>query len=569
MNKISRFGMTVLVAGVGCGDAPKDLNYKGEPIATLRIQIPALPASAVGITPPSNFWVYADSSLLSDAIEGEPGYTGHRFLPSIGEIGFSRQGFGVEPETQRDLSVFVPSGQETQMSPIIDIAADHVGYAATSIMNQFVSQRLIASEHVLTYLPKPGTISPFGPAGASIVHPGGAVLYRRVCEADRMSLVPVPIDTVVPLAIDTTQTVDEDYLLSDGRFVEAVSMKRCALAIPDDQLGAKIADQGTPALAWQPDGSGLLLLSPPVGGNNPTGSGINPAPNHSERLLRFDLATRTMAEVSTGNFVGHIQMAPSGLAYVGFQTAPTSTELVPSQMFEVQINKGTAGALRGLPVPGNALLSPNGMLFAADTTKPFGLPQPQKEISLFSVSGTKLATTEARPVAWLADSKEFMIAADAPNGEAAALSALDTAGNIRPLGISLARATGLNQVAVFTGNAAGPLLLTTNIDVGLWSTPLAGAQPATPILTRMQGRLLPKLASIAPGSTAEKLLIWGRKCLGLRETHCFSELHLINGATMNDSIVARAKKPGPVALSPKGDQVAVSTRDGLFLVPLP
>jgi hypothetical protein len=180
-----------------------------------------------------------------------------------------------------------------------------------------------------------------------------------------------------------------------------------------------------------------------------------------------------------------------------------------------------------------------------------------------------LGTAEARPLAWLADSKAFITAADSQNGEVAALSALDTAGNLRSLEITLARSTGLNQVAVLMGNAAGPLLLTSNIDVGLWSTPLAAGQPATPILTRLQGRLLPQVASIAAGATAEKLLIWGRKCLGLRETYCFSELHLINGATMNDSIVARAKEPGPVALSPKGDQVAVSTSNGLFLVPLP
>lgn len=552
----------MLVAGVGCGDALKDDAYRGEPIATVQIQTPKLLAKPAPGTKP---WVFASFSVLLDSLEGEPGYSGSIPTPLGGSVVWES-----EPAALRKLPVFPIKQLDWRFSPIIEIAGE-----ATSLSQKesaTTKYQIVAVEHVLTYLPVPGTIAPFGPSGDSIVHPGGAVLYKRVCERDRMSLVPVPLNTMIPMVIGGSPWTGVGTDRSDNYSVEALALARCSLAIPADELGTKIADQATPALAWQSDGSGLLVLSPALENYNGSMALRPHVQNPSEQLLRFDLATRTMEVVSNGTFVGPIQVAPSGLVYLGYQTSPTSSEIAPTQMFEVQINQGTAGTLRGLSVPGNALLSPNGMLFGADTSpqtlSSIKEANPKKQTSLFGVTGTKLASALARPVAWLANSAEFIVA-DVKAGDTSALGALDTAGNVRQLGINLQRSTGLHQVGILTGNIAGPLLLTSNIDVGLWSMPLAGAEAASPILTGMQGRLLPKLASIAAGATAEKLLIWGRKCLGLRETHCLSELHLISGATMTDSIVARAKDPGPVALSPKGDQVAISTSSGLFLVTLP
>jgi hypothetical protein len=90
-----------------------------------------------------------------------------------------------------------------------------------------------------------------------------------------------------------------------------------------------------------------------------------------------------------------------------------------------------------------------------------------------------------------------------------------------------------------------------------------GAGDAIEVLDQSAGSV--EVAARSEGAA----FLWTRRCLGLFETVCTYELHRVAIPTLEDRIVAVSASAAPVAVSPRGDRIAIAAQDGVFIRSLP
>lgn len=548
-----RLASTVVwTMSLGCGDPARTHPYYGEPAAILTID-----ANAATTTPLdgyiSSYFVGLEGRL------GAPGYKGATTAYGAGE------GQLLQGRTELPFYTILNS---YEASPFIHLAGHFSPRSGPNVMwDESKVRRLIPRRHVVAFRDWDETALPFGPSGASLIIPRGVSIFERICKLDHQELVRVPLNTPIELievaagpgSITPEQTEQE-------------ALRACNISLPPDEVGEKVATGGALDMAWTSDGKALLFLphvpeaersvfvSPPT----------PPMVRHSPAIHRLTMDTRITQVLAAGEFRGPLQVSPLGLAYVTVTTGTSPR----GNTYELRLPAEGGGLLRGLGIPGGAWLSPDGSHLAALSTE-IGAYRPA--VRLFNAAtGQSVASAEGMPVQWLADGQGFLLVSyDARALTKWSALRLDVTGALSTVGEGITRGPdGLPPPAPYRGgndarllgalfSPAATVIIRTAIDLALWSSPIQDPGLHQVVMSASAGRLQPDLAR----ATNAGLFIWARKCLGLNETQCFHELHQVTAQGL-DTVIARAQHPGPVALHPQGNSLAISTRDDIFLLPL-
>jgi hypothetical protein len=542
--------VNVIILGTllaGCGDAARDRSYRGEPVATIRLQTPVLPGLAAGRT--RTFGAYATIRNTSGT-EGQPGYRGQD-----GEVyvGNNYKSTTTGAPLVLDVPLYdIASDGGTTRSAIIDFevlleeanvpTSDHFSSDGNS-------QRFVAAEHVLVYSERAAKLFLFGPGGAETIHPGGLQMFRRVCKDNRITLEPAPLDAMVPLTLDTLGPIQ-----NSEADIDRVAFKRCGLVLPVDALGTKFSDNGASALEWQPDGTGLIILSP------------TPAyvPSSDRALSKLNLVTGAQELAAFGSFGSSLQTASNGHIFVRETRFDPDSGIAVPHMVEMDFAPGVLPSIKRTRIDSDsdALVSPSGMYWATTT-----YAANSATTTIYSTAGVKISSANGTAIGWQPRTDILLIEdASVPADIRITTFSLDGAVSVLPVRSSVfPLATRL--LGFFAGSSGAPELLATNRDIGLWSMPLTSVAEPQWLLNSTAGRLLPALSKSY--ASQGLFFIWARKCLGLHETQCVHDLHAIRPAERIDSIIAVSKIPGIVALSPLGDRVAIGTQTAIYMLPLP
>lgn len=167
---------------------------------------------------------------------------------------------------------------------------------------------------------------------------------------------------------------------------------------------------------------------------------------------------------------------------------------------------------------------------------------------------------------WQPGTDVLLLEDHSPTGVRIKTLSLD--GSVSVLPVRLSGVSGTAKIlGFFNGTGGAPELLATNVDLSLWSMPLTSVTEPYQLLTATDGRLLPALSKNYPAQGL--FFVWASKCLGLHGRFCTAELVAIRPADRRHMIIARSNTPGPIALSPSGDRVAIATPTAIYMVPLP
>lgn len=398
----------------------------------------------------------------------------------------------------------------------------------------------------LVYASAATTFRPFGPAGPTVEFPRGYSWLRRTC-----GVTPGLIDMGV---VSTSETVEfrlnrlPDYLppgsleieLSERHLVES-----CGATLPTEDLGSRISFDRAQSLVWSADGASLYYL-PPADATDPT---------QSVGLRQVRLADSAASELTAIPLGRNLQIDVAGQLYVGGV----------DNLLRVVLAAGAPASLVAVPVPANAVLSPDGRWLAYYREPELHVWDIQSGADRTTVNGMFLAWSPDSGLAywaWAAEPQTLNVLSPAALGEPKIHGPWD----------------GSNRYVVWNTN--GPLLALSPFDWAVESYD-ASADPASYVTVYSAG-----LSLQDPGTGAQRqvldasageidmvstppvlgfMLVWARDCLGLYNTVCSYSLLRVDLTDGTARTVAVGAREYPVAVSPDNQSIAIATPSGIYI----
>lgn len=429
---------------------------------------------------------------------------------------------------------------------------------------------------LVAYADDPVTFTTYGPSDEPVSLPRGYSVLRRSCgSADRPWLLQVdssddPVDFYPPSLPFYPQPIPLASALLEQS--ERSLLEGCGIQSPPLDLGTRVSfdhasvvgDRST-TIGFLGDAQTLLYLTP-----------IDPADPAQDAALRsIDLVTGSARQVA---------IVPDGRR---FQTTETGEVYVATEFNLVKVDPRAEGSatVTPIPVPANGLISPDGQRIAYFATNPAPADRPVF-VKVWDVA-TGIAHTIDYPgivVGWSPASLlvEGEFYTEQSSGNAYALLqpedgrvverfvSSSSGGYIGALSWGAEGPIGLSATLPWTPQQPvapvhGDVLFDDNPNFGL-SVEDLHALDVREVLAPSAGSVT--FAAAVPGIA----LVWARRCLGLFETVCTFELHLVRlpaGRGHEDQVVAVADSAAPVALSPSGHRFAIAARDGIYVRDLP
>lgn len=383
----------------------------------------------------------------------------------------------------------------------------------------------------LVWAASAATFSPFGPAYPGVTVPAGYSWLRRQCgpAPGQIQTEVRPIDeTVVFQHADWTPTSGIPPCLEP---LERSYVESCGAVAPAQDLGTRVSFDRTSLapIVWSADGANLYYLSQPDPQDTTKTVGVR----------KISLADGSSSEIATAPLGGHLQRDSAGQLYLADY----------DRQYRVTATAGGPATLTALPIPGDAVLSPDGQWFVGRGT-------------LWSVAtGEAVATFDGNFVGWSPDSRAAFLA-----GEPLVLNvvspALPTQPNVYPAA----------DASMIAWSSLGPMLVQTPVDwpddnysfcmscFGLVLHNLADGS-VRQVLDASAGMI----DLVATPPMLDTILVWARSCLGLYNTVCSYSLLRVRLSDGAVQIVAVSPDKYPVGLSPDGQRVAIAAPSGIYV----
>jgi hypothetical protein len=534
--------LTVVLLG-SCGDAMRTPEYGGEP-ATMPL--------VVRVRLPDDF-VLGPVSLLSYSLvntraDNDPGGSaGVQTSPSDLTTRELQTVFSVPP----DMSL-LRSLPGASSGPMVSILRPSVS-SLTDSMTAAVS----LDDFVVYATGDSAAVFPLGLGGPSLTVKKGYQLVRRTCEPSGAVRFEALLSNTVLDLVSVPSPGQPTTPLTRRRNVEIDAFARCGLSLPPEDLGTRV-EVGPPRLkprgmVFHPQ-DGRLFFMPATAADEYV-SFPNYVPSQIDSL---DLTSGQMQTLVKARFFARGVIFSNDGRYL-FATAEDTDPRADPAPYLARIDTTTGAVLKG---PARGVPSPDGRLAVYtgfDATRAQALMQ----VHDFD-SGMSKMLVPGVPLVWAPDSASLL--STRVEGSDWTLQAVKLDGMSELLG----RNTVLGAEAWFW-NAGGPRAVSSEADIGVFLTTIgAGNMPARTdtILTPEQGPSeLVNMTAVAPAPGL--VFVWSERCLGFGPSMCTARLHRYVIAQGKSTVVAVARTPMPVAVSPDGRRLALSSDGAVYVKELP
>jgi hypothetical protein len=551
-----------LLAVAACGEPLHDQHYQGPP--PMQLHVAALP----------------DTDDLDDDFQVEmAAYNG-----SFG-VGLGR---GTPRQFRRPRLADVPNGWPRRQ------LQDHDGRTAAEVMVLFAQalptgrigarpRMWVSLDHLLV-LSRPtwhwsGSVSTggvyIGGQRIPIELPVGYHLVRRRCRPDE----PFQLELVDPGSEVTFTRVAEDHV-NPLPLYDQVVLDSCGITSPRPPAAPRASMQRAQLLAWAPDGTGLFLMHVPS----------NWPPMVPPRLDLWSSSSGALETIAFASFTGGLKVGSDGRVFADqIDGAGVSTAALR------WVSMAEGWRRETLPLPGEAVLSATGGRLAASSGS-----GPTDPIVVYELaSGTRSTLVPGEPLVWSPAGDRLLVHKP---GQGLALTIVDLQG--KPLDLpplDLGPMPPAPAVPLYLWPDDKPLVLIRRgrAPTAQWPTFAFSEAPARSIgfddLPPPRDHPLQSLARQIVlhdlESGAERILLEGDRgpiaveaalsgdgrflfaftisCHGFSDEFCGVDLHRISLADGKRIPVARLPQLGPLGASHDGSRIAISTKDGVFVLDVP
>jgi hypothetical protein len=487
-------------------------------------------------------------------------------------------------------AVFASFGSERALCPLSPPLFRFyriTGYASSA-------NHLVAPGTFLAYSPKPGTYVPFGPTGPQVSLPQGYSWLQRTCDGAEVR----GLDQVVNMQ---TTAGPLSYGREQLEIDEAAFEQQCQRPRPPEVLGRRVSLDSAVSIAWSPDGNSLYYAV----------SSAQATPEQASSLRAVPAAGGTTVELATGPFDFNLHVTTGGdilfwrtssLERVHPQPDGTSTrevlsvprgQISPDGRWLVSTTAANGGLIQDLTTQAvfpfehgtPVAWSPDSRWLALDDAG---------QISLLNVETHAMVVVGSRDSqlhgpTWLPDGRLVLLRPDGDLGPGDRSKPSSGPASARVVGIDGATSsethfTESDGVFLWAQDHLVRLVSTSfwNAEVVDWNGQLSRSAPVAAGFNLEDPTVGRVSEVIRPGAGAlpwdplgvmtgpDYALVWARRCKGLFETVCTSDLHRISLVAGTDTVVVTSvDQTSAQAVSPDGKHVAYSVPSGIFIQDLP
>lgn len=523
---------TIAAAGLlaACGDAVRTPEYAGTtstPLIMVRARLPE------GFPPDErNAWLWLQPLRLRP--DQELGFPQRHHKTSTPA---EPRAETLAPPESKELTPWetLPPGEH----PFVAVARPVVG-------GQHLSALSLDDFVVYAHREHP-TVFPFGFAGPSLAVRRGYQLIRRVCDpSGTVSFEHLPSDTVLALqpSLLGIAAVDGD----PEHQIEAAAFAGCGLTLPAEDLGAR-HEVGPPRVkpqgaVFHPTEDRLFFL-PVVEPKQP-----------ATQVDAFERAAGAVKTLVRGTFTPPLSISSDGRYLFAWNT-DLDPRGDPTPRL-ARIDTTTGAMVRG---PRKGVPSPNGRFAVWEELN----PRPMQVWIFDFDSGTERMLGPGTPLAWAPDSTALLASQYFPADNRTQLALMRLDGGVEPLGAAAPWVPGPPRTWYFSDGAVHAVDASRSSGVAVTTIPLGSPAAATTATVIAFTDQPAGFSYIAFAPTVAQLFLWSERCLGFGPSMCTARLHRYSIATKTSTVVAQARTPMPVAVSPDGRRLALSSDGAIFM----